>query len=99
MTVSLVSWACAAPIHVVASSAIPAAAERLEIMCPSFVLWSQHRSGVDIPSPECRLHLAPHLHGGVVRIIVDVGPFHRRTFGDIALELDVVRQTQRQQAF
>src|SRR5262245_20707538 len=100
MTVSLVSCACAASIPMAASSTIPAAAERREIMFLSLVScsWSQHRSGVDIPPPERRLHFAADLHGGIVRIVLDVRPLHRRTLRDITLELHVMRKSKRKQA-
>jgi hypothetical protein len=51
---------------------------------------SRHRLGADIAAAEGCFHLAPHFHGRVVGVVGDVRPFKRATFGDIALELDVM---------
>src|SRR6185312_15515493 len=53
-------------------------------------------SSLDVSPPERSFHLAANLHRGVVGIIPDVGPFQALAFGDVALELHVLRETERE---
>ena len=45
---------------------------------------------------ERSLHLAARAHGRIVGIEVDVGPFQPLALGDVALELDVLREAERE---
>src|SRR5262249_60223907 len=55
-------------------------------------------AGLNVRPAERRLHLAPHLHGKIVFVIVYVAPTQALALREVALEPDPMRKPQRQQA-